>query len=287
MRTLTHILVVALALVLSAGVNELASQRVRVRAPLVLAGAQGAQDPGTPVEMFESSNLDRFLRRAQDFLGRQDYSNAIKVLQNIVEGRTTAFVAEPEEITGNATTDPKKKPKKNPKKDQAPGNWPIDQDNPAYSVFSTDDRLYRPVARLCHELLASLPPQGLSLYRARFGFVAEKAHDDALARRDLPAMESVYNKFFITKHAGLAMHAAADLLMDRGRFRAAIQTLQTLLEVYPEFCRREAGLQDVLLWVKLAICYEQLGESKSAADVLEQVAARWSETSVRIMVGAI
>jgi outer membrane protein assembly factor BamB len=150
-------------------------------------------------------------------------------------------------------------------------------------VFSTDDRLYRPVARLCHELLASLPPQGLSLYRARYGFVAEKAYVDALASRDLTAMESVYTKYFITKHAGLAMHAAADLLMDRGRFRAAIQTMQTLLEVYPEFCRREAGLQDVLLWVKLATCYEQLGESKTAVDVLEQVTARWPEASVRIM----
>jgi len=281
LRRLTHILVLVLTLVLSAGVNDLAGQRVRIGAPLNLG--QGGQDPGTPVEMFESSNLDRFLRRAQDFLGRQDYSNAIKVLQNIVEGRTATFTAEPGETPGEPVQEPKKGPKKAPKKSQAPGNWPIDQDNPAYSVFSTDDRLYRPVARLCHELLASLPAQGLSLYRARFGFVAEKAYEDALARRDLPAMESVYNKFFITKHAGLAMHAAADLLMDAGRFRAAIQTLHTLLEVYPEFCRREAGLQDVLLWVKLAICYEQLGESKSAAEVLEQVAARWPEASVRIM----
>ncbi len=286
MRGFTHILVPVLALALSAGVNSLAGQRVR--APLVMG--QGVQDPGTPVEMFESSNLDRFLRRAQDFLGRQDYSNAIKVLQNIVEGRTTTFAVEPGEMPGGPAEseaapkkDPPKTPQKDPKKNTGPGNWPIDQDNPAYSVFSTDDRLYRPVSRLCHELLASLPSQGLSLYRARFGYVAEKAYEDALSRRDLAAMESVYHRFFITRHAGLAMHAAADLLMDRGRFRAAIQTLETLLEVYPEFCRREAGLQDVLLWVKLAICYEQLGESKSAAEVLEQTAARWPEASVRLM----
>ena len=38
------------------------------------------QQSGSPVEMLENPNLDRYLRNAQGFLDRQNYEAAIKVL---------------------------------------------------------------------------------------------------------------------------------------------------------------------------------------------------------------
>ncbi|HEU4420882.1 MAG TPA: hypothetical protein VFT55_18225, partial [Planctomycetota bacterium] len=66
------------------------------QAPLgAVAQAPVGDDPGAAVEMFENPNLDRFLRRAQDFLAREQYASAIEVLQDVIEGRTLEVVGAP------------------------------------------------------------------------------------------------------------------------------------------------------------------------------------------------
>ena len=62
-------------------------------------------ETGVPVEMFESPNLDRFVRRARRFLDEERYEDAIAVLQSVVEGRT--LEAEPTEA--EATPEPEAK----------------------------------------------------------------------------------------------------------------------------------------------------------------------------------
>ncbi|MCA8957748.1 MAG: hypothetical protein KDC87_16855, partial [Planctomycetes bacterium] len=81
-----------LSLVVLLGASSIAAQKER--APVDLPGT--IPDPGAKVEMFESTSLDRFLRRARRFLERRDYAGAIEVLQSVVEGRTGEF-ADPEE----------------------------------------------------------------------------------------------------------------------------------------------------------------------------------------------
>ena len=243
--------------------------------------------------MFESANLDRFLRAAQTFLGKEDFDNAIKVLQEVIEGRTGEFMLDPEnegEAAGNKkaangepkTSVPRGKTKK-VKKPEDTSQPLIDEENPAYSVYSSDDRIYRPVARLCHELLASMPAEGIGLYRARYEAQAKKAYETSLRNADLSGLESVYNHHFVTLSAARAMASAADLLMDSGRFRAAIQTLQTLLEVYPADSRKEAGIRDLMLMTKVAVCYQQLGELEMARDHLTLATQNFPEASVRLM----
>ncbi len=230
-------------------------------------------DTGVPVEMFESPNVDRFLRKAQDFLNREEYGNAIKVLQDVIEGRTTEFSAAAEEPA--AADNPAGKP---------PGQESIQllEDNAGNSVFSEDQRLYRPVSRLCHELLAELPAAGIGIYRNRYGYMAEQAYKQAYAVNDLAGLQAVYQDYFVSLHAGMAMLAAGDLLMDLGRFRSALQTFETLLNLYPEPNRREAGMHDLMILLKLAICYQQLHEPELAEQVLQQIAELWPEDSVRL-----
>ena len=236
--------------------------------------------------MFESANLDRFLRSAQASLGKADYEHAIKVLQEVIEGRTGEFMAEDENSSGENPGPARKPDGEAPAKKSGnpPGRAPksvvIDEEDPAYSVFSSDDRVYRPVSRLCHELLASMPPEGLGLYRVKYEAAAEKA---LLAARDLGALEAVYQRHFVTLSAARAMQRAADVLMDSGRFRAAIQTLESLLAVYPAGSRQQAGVDDLLLMLRVAVCYQQLGDLDLARDQLREASQAFPEASVRLM----
>jgi hypothetical protein len=73
------------------------AQQVRVAPQLgVLApvgGEPSDEDPGAVVEMFENPNLDNYLRRARALLERQDFTGAIELLQDVIEGRTVEVVA--------------------------------------------------------------------------------------------------------------------------------------------------------------------------------------------------
>ena len=100
------------------------------KGPAGVAGKNGTTDPGVRVEMFESANLDRFIRSAQASLAKEDYEHAIKVLQEVIEGRTGEFMAEakkagpPADVVRPAKTvvDPKAVP---------PDSGVIDEEDPA------------------------------------------------------------------------------------------------------------------------------------------------------------
>ena len=165
-----------------------------IQQPAPNAGSPAdADDPGTPVEMFENSNLDRYLRNAQAFLDRQNYEAAIKVLQDVIEERTIEVLATrpDDEGAGGAgdgapkSNDGKPSPGQ-PAATQPAGKPPVaDPTNPAgrarpndrdarNAVYSQDGRIYRPVRRLCHELLARMPADAIELYRAKHEVAAEE-----------------------------------------------------------------------------------------------------------------
>ena len=173
-----------------------------VRGGLVVERPQDGPQTGVVVRMLESPTLDRFLRKAEDFLGREDYGGAIKVLQDVLEGNIHLDSEEPAATGAPGEGEP------------APEADPLGQeDDPTHAVFSSDNRLYRPVRRLCQELLASLPDQGLALYREKYEVEARRALDDAVARRDVRALEAAYNRYFVPFSAACALYATGDLLM--------------------------------------------------------------------------
>jgi tetratricopeptide (TPR) repeat protein len=267
-RPATYLIAVLAAASLSAQV------RVRVEAGgrmvMVAPEGAGAADGGVPVQMFESPNLDRYLRKAQDLIARADHAGAIKVLQDVVEGRTlfdAGALAEP----GRPVPEPGER-------------QPFDEDDPAHAVFSSDERLYRPVRRLCQELLAALPPQGIALYREKHEAAARALFEQGLRARDVHALERVFERYFVTVSAALALNAAGDVQMHQARYRGAIQTWRTLLEVYPAAARTEiTGLSDVAVSVKIVLCLMQLGERARAAELLESLQAQHPDATVRVM----
>ncbi len=280
---LRYLLLLVAASPLAAQPGNAARPRVIERGALV---DPKQDDPGSPaVQMFESKNVTRFLDKAKGFLSRENYPDAIKVLQDVVEGRTSAMAAEIE-AEERAKREREAKPKPAGSEAVAQPD-PFEDDNPARSVVSvaddlSSDRLYRPVRRLCQEYLSQLPQAGLDLYRALFEVPAQRTLDAALAARDLAGIEQVHERWFVTRAGGKALLATADLMMDEGRFRGAFQILQTLLEVYPAK-ERAAVASDLALRVRMAICCQQMGEPAKTSELVALIAAGDPNATVRLL----
>jgi len=266
----------ALACVALAAVASPA-QQVRVAPAIGALGpparARADEDPGMTVEMFDNPNLDSYLRRSRSLLERRDFTGAIELLQDVIEGRTVEVVA----IRDDESAKP-----------AAGGQQPADRGAPGAvmtarnAVFSQDGRLYRPVWRLCHELLAAMPEVGLELYRTAYEFAAAEMLDEALKTGSTAALEKVANRYFVTLPAGRAMVLLADRLMHAGRYRGAVQVLRDLLEVYPAQHRDRLGVREVWCEFKIALCLQLAGEVGSARQAVEVLAAEHPDESLRI-----
>ncbi len=238
-----------------------------VRPPVGLQGGivpgteDATDDVGRPARMLESTSVDRFVRAAKDLLARDDHVGAIRILQDVIEGRTV------EEPTGDVRPEDEVS--------EAPAQtgqvWDEHAESAESAVFSADGRLFHPVRRLCHELLADLPPVGVAWYRAQHEVAAEQALAAAAAARDPLRFEAVYETWFLTLAAGRAMRAAGDLQMDAGRFRAAIRAYRLLLDVYPAAARQELGIDESWVRFRLATCLRLLGEGERAREEIEQI----------------
>lgn len=281
----------------------LSAQQVRAVAQLGVLGGQNAgsepsaDDPGQRVEMFENPHLDRYLERAQVFLDRNDYTAAVEVLQDVIEGRTVQVFATrpddsgPEGAGGNdpskpandkPTTTPTGKPKTlDPQtaSNEAPHNSELDARN---AVFSRNGRIYRPVRRLCHELLSRMPDVGIQIYRTAHEFAAEELLAEALRTGSASSLEQVANRYFVTLPAGRAMMLLADRLMHEGRYRASVQVLRDLLEIYPTQNRKILGISDLWCEFKIALCLQLSGEREAAQVAVQELASEHAEESLRI-----
>ena len=279
----------------------LSAQQVRVVAPVgALAqrpSEQSDDDPGRRVEMFENPNLDNYLDRAQSFLDRDDYTAAVEVLQNVIEGNTVeVFASRPDEPS--EPSEPGQPA--NPASTETPATIQTGRTNrvnggqaaaagpPATeldahnAVFSRDGRIYRPVRRLCHELLSRMPDVGIQIYRTAYEFAAEEMLTEALASGSTTALEQVANRYFITLPAGRAMMLLADRLMHEGRYRGAVQVLRDLLEIYPAQNRKLLGIQETWCEFKIALCLQLAGERDAAQAAVQELCSNHPEESLRI-----
>jgi hypothetical protein len=275
-------------------------------------GAQGdaasAEDPGVAVDMFENPNLDRYLHKAQSSLDREDYRMVIELLQEVIEGRTSEVLAGADETSGGTAAPgaassspaaPSTAPAPQPATPQSvplpaggrpavarPGGAAAEPRQPELdarnSVFSHDGRIYRPVRRLCHEMLARLPAVGLEIYRAKFEVAAEEMLQQALAEGSLVALEQVANRYFVTLPAGRAMALLVDRLMHEGRYRGAVLVLRDLLEVYPAAHRQRLGIDEVWCRFKVALCLRLAGEVETAHEAVQALAAQHPLESLRV-----
>ncbi len=257
------------------------SALARAPASAPASTSQDPDDPGVQVEMFENPTLDRFLRRAQDFLGRNEFAQAIRVLQDVIEGKTSEIVGDaPPPLPPPTAPNPSASP---PAPKERPARDAESTPDARQSVFSSDGRLFRPVRRLCHELLARLPAVGLELYRASFEGAANEMLEDAIADGSTGALEAVVTRYFVTLPAGRAMALLADRLMHEGRPRAAVQVLHDLIDVYPAENRRRLGISDVWCGFKIVLCLRLANDPGAAHAAAVRLAEKFPGETLRIL----
>lgn len=295
--TAVCLLAAAAFAVAASAVGQAPAQGARVRVNLgAVAPPPGAQDAannqdgemGVAVELNENPNIDRFLRRARQACERADYATAIQLLQEVVEGRTEEVVDAQPGQPAQAPRPPSPRPVPSPggkpagDADANAGNGAVSPMDPRFAVVSADGRLYRPVRRLCHELLARLPAEGRALYRANHEVAAAEQLQQALDDGGLDALERVQDRYFATLAGGRALALLADRWMHVGRHRAAYMAWRDLIDVYPADLRGELGLREEWLRFKAAVCLQLAGEPAAAQDAAKALAAAAPDATLRV-----
>jgi len=285
-----------------AALAAVAAAQVRIQLGAVAPGpgtpGPESEDGGVAVDLNENPNLDPYLRRAKQCIERGDFAAAIHLLQDVIEGRSEDAVTGAAGTTADpATIAPLPVPAEpasplptvpvpplagqKPGKQAAPAAPPAASD-PRHAVFSQDGRLYRPVRRLCHELIARLPDDGLVLYRATYEVAAAELLQQALDNGSLSALEQVQNRFFATLSGGRALLLLGDRLMQEGRYRAAMLTFRDLQEIYPAALQKELGVAPAWLRFKSAVCLQLAGEAAAARREVDALATAAPDATLRV-----
>jgi outer membrane protein assembly factor BamB len=102
--------------------------------------------------------------------------------------------------------------------------------------------------RLCHVLIANLPPDVLTQYRDRVEAQAKRWLEQGLNRRDEAALRKVVDEAFCSRPGEKALEALGDLAFERGDFIAAEQWWRLLVPLVPV---EKAAVPDKELGVEL------------------------------------
>ncbi|PIE23843.1 MAG: hypothetical protein CSA62_05455 [Planctomycetota bacterium] len=201
-------------------------------------GKEAAVDLGTLL-LPESANLNRILDRVSDFFARDQWEQGCEVLQDLLEGR--AVEVGPEKL-----------------------------DDPAYSVYSENLRLYVPFTRYCQRLLSRLPAEGLEVYRLRFDARAKEALDAARANDDIEALARAVEVFFASSYGPELVLLLADLVTLRGEIERALYLRERLLLDYPDLSDAQKRWARLRQLHGLALLGEKARFDKQYQDLLAQ-----------------
>ncbi|HNQ22288.1 MAG TPA: PQQ-binding-like beta-propeller repeat protein [Phycisphaerae bacterium] len=89
--------------------------------------------------------------------------------------------------------------------------------------------------RLCvADRIADFPPAGIEAYRVLYERRAEEAAEAAWAARDLPALLTVFERYFCTARAGTLAEPMAQLALEAGRLPVAQAVCRRVLARHPD-----------------------------------------------------
>ena len=115
-----------------------------------------------------------------------------------------------------------------------------------------------------NRMIGDLPPEGLEVYRQKFGAKAKQMLEDGVTHNDPQQLSLVAMRYRHTESGGKAIQWLADHFLDRGNYQSAAGQFQQLLELLenekPDV-RKELGPK---LWFKAALAYQRLGNNKDA-----------------------
>lgn len=172
---------------------------------------------------------------------------------------------------------------------QADGNWDVAcqlwqavLERSSDTLVSPDGRHYRSMAEQVEKTLASLPPDGLAVYR----IAADAAAREILARGDGPwdteALALVSQRYFPSSVGDDAAFRLACLLIDQYEFVGAQRLLEKVLALHPD-----PDVDRAETIARLALCHAWNGDFEAAEALVppgDPVAATLAGRAVRELV---
>jgi len=130
-------------------------------------------------------------------------------------------------------------------------------------------RQYRSLQNEVRSVLSRLPPAAQEAYELQFGAVARKLLDDALAEGDIEQIFEVRRRYFGSTAGYEATYLLGYYAWSQGRLLEAMRHFQTLRS------SRAAARYEPELSLKLAICWQWVGEPARAKEVLVELQKRF------------
>jgi len=93
-------------------------------------------------------------------------------------------------------------------------------------ALAWDGNAYVPLRRLVSRRIASLPQEARRAYTLLYDAEAQQLYEEGLARRSLPLLEQVAERYLNSTYGAKGASALAAILMDGGEFGAALRVLR-------------------------------------------------------------
>ncbi len=122
---------------------------------------------------------------------------------------------------------------------------------------------YTSVRDYCHQQLASLPPEALSLYRRRIDAQARNWFDQGIATRDTEPLENIVQQMFCSSWADDALAALGEIALEQGDYGRARTYWERILPAdpspdattvrvsYPDTDLDRASVHARLIWISI------------------------------------
>ena len=174
------------------------------------------------------------LRNAQELLGEERFSEAVRLLGGVLEGPEDYFL-----------------PPERPKATAKPGD-----------VQPVAQRVARSLKSEAQHLIGQMPAGGREAYELQFGNEAKRLLDSAAREGRLAGLAEVSRRFFHTEAGQDATELLATCLLERGQPLAAALSFQRLADA-PRRANYEPALS-----LKWSLALARSGQRTAALDVL-------------------
>ncbi len=202
----------------------------------------------------------RRLTQAKQLLKEQRYTEAVRLLQEILDSSEDILLWQEKELQTEAEQQEKQQPQKARLKEPAET-----QEREEASTGPLRTQTVKSLKQQAELLLEQLPPKGLAAYRLQFAQKAQQELTDALNRDDWTGVREVAQRFFHTKAGQEAAYFWACACLDRGRAFEAALWLERLKKAKDLSSERQR-----LVLLKAAVAW-------AAAGVVQRARQCWQE----------
>jgi outer membrane protein assembly factor BamB len=124
------------------------------------------------------------------------------------------------------------------------------------SVIKLDDNLYIGARQFCHNEIKEGGIGVLKVYRACYDPIVEEKYNNALKSNDEKSYKEILDVYFNSSYADKAKYALGNIYFSKGSFNEALAWYDKVEDRFP------------VLFLKMAICYEKLGNFQEEIKIL-------------------